>query len=212
MEARVYVNAAPNFERTNVIGGFVLSPPASGLTPAITIGVLFAQGIMYRPDLPPVLPSAPPNQRSWLYYNSIGGFYWRATQSPTDPEDAFLGWAVANATDVIAVSRQLVWVPDPSDHLNVIPLGDVLPPGSGAGGPPGVITYTPVLRNYGLFGIKDLAIISGNKNVSLLEELHLVLAYVDETRASHLYGQLTADVDASTDPLVISPTIATDDA
>lgn len=117
------VDAAPNFERAGVISGFVLSL-GSGLTPAITRGVLFAQGTMYRPESAPNLPEAPVSAMSWLFYNSSSGFYWAPSFAPATSGDAFLGWAVTGTSAVIAVSAQKIGPPPEPD---VIPLGEVLP-------------------------------------------------------------------------------------
>lgn len=117
------VDAAPNFERAGVISGFVLSV-GSGLTPAITRGVLFAGGVMYRPSLPPALSTAPSSQQSWLFYHNGTGFYWSASPTPGDADDAFLGWVVASADSIVAVSAQQIWM---ATEGEVIPLGDVLP-------------------------------------------------------------------------------------
>src|SRR5579862_6143116 len=44
--------AAPTFARAGVMGGFILDQ-GNGLTPTISLGVLFAQEQMYRPTPPP---------------------------------------------------------------------------------------------------------------------------------------------------------------
>ncbi len=133
-----FVDAAPNFERPGVISGFVLGQGIL-LTPTFTRGVLFAQGAIYRPAEAPGLPAAPPLRMSWLFYNAIGGFYWQASTTPTDPDDAYIGWAVAGYRKIggqfynaiVAVSRQRIWVPKPDDDVTVIGLGAILPEGPG---------------------------------------------------------------------------------
>lgn len=108
-----FIYAAANFERQGVPAGFVLSPGGS-LAVQITKGVLFAQGLMYRPADAPALPEAPAGAMSWLHYNSVTGFYWHGSPSPLESDDAFLGWAVTSATAVIYVSSQQITVADAS--------------------------------------------------------------------------------------------------
>jgi len=134
------VYAAPNFERTGVVAGFVLSRDGYfellGMRiPAISRGVLFAQGAMYRPAVAPTLPEADANQQSWLYYNSSTGFYWADTMTPATAGDAFLGWIVCDADTVIGFSRQEIEVPAPEGNVTVIGLGAVLPQGGLPGEP-----------------------------------------------------------------------------
>lgn len=87
----------------------------SAFVPDITIGVLFAQGTMYAPTLPPVLPAAPAptggalSLQSWLWYNSSTGFYWSSSSStPTTAGDAALGWVATNATGIAANSTRRI--------------------------------------------------------------------------------------------------------
>ena len=96
----------------------------SQFVPVISIGVLFAQGTMYRPSLPPVLPAAAASQQSWLFYNSGAGFYWHSTNAPTTSDDAFLGWVVCDADGVVAFSARRLG----TGEVEVItPLGPVTP-------------------------------------------------------------------------------------
>jgi hypothetical protein len=127
------IEVAPNFERKGVIAGFVLGV-GSGLAPSITKGALFAQGILYRPAEAPALPAAPAGQMSWLYYNSITGFYWQPGLGPVMADDAFLGWVLADASQVRLVSNQVMVVPDPDGTATEItPLGAVLEAGPEGG-------------------------------------------------------------------------------
>ena len=74
------------------------------LTPLISKGALYAQGQLYQPASSPVLPAAPASQRSWLYYSSTSGWYWSASSTPTASDDACVGWVVADATMIVALS------------------------------------------------------------------------------------------------------------
>lgn len=105
------VYAAPNFERAGVIAGFVLGV-GTGLAPSLTKGVLITQGNMHRPDTDPVLADAPASQLTYLWCNATNGFYWRNTRTPETEGDAYIGWVVASADDILAVSHSAVWMPD----------------------------------------------------------------------------------------------------
>lgn len=126
------VDAAPNFERHGVIGGFILSKGVF-LMPTISAGLLLARGVEYRTSSGQILPGAPANQQSWLFRHTTG-FYW--VSSPTayqDPDDAFIGWVVTDASTVVAVSGQQVAVPDPDENVTVVPVsgGAVMAQGGG---------------------------------------------------------------------------------
>jgi len=110
------VEAPPNFERPGVVAGFALGLGA-GLSPTLSKGVLFAQGVIYRPGAAPSLPEAPASQQSWLFYNSIAGFYWLNNKVPALADDAMLGWAVTSADAVIAVSAQSIEIGDASGNV-----------------------------------------------------------------------------------------------
>lgn len=103
--------AAGNFARPGVVAGFTVSPPPTGLSPYLTIGVLFAQGTIFRPTVPPALPVMPVSCKRWIWYNTTAGFYYTATFAPTVADDALIGWAVSNATTVILVSSQSISTP-----------------------------------------------------------------------------------------------------
>jgi hypothetical protein len=95
-----------NQEITNdprVIQGFVLSTSAT-LAAGISTGVLRAQDQLYSPNVAPDLGPAPPNQTSYLFYNSTAGFYYASSLSPTALDDAFIGQVTTNATSVISVA------------------------------------------------------------------------------------------------------------
>jgi hypothetical protein len=138
------VAAAPNIERTGVIAGFVLSLGGAGLIPAITKGVLFAQGSMYRPALIPILPAAPASQQSWLFYNFGSAWYWASSFTPGTAGDAFVGWVVTSASEVLAVSGQQIG--ETGEGSTVLPGGSVSPEGPGVGVPaaPGNVTLTSI--------------------------------------------------------------------
>lgn len=63
------------------------------------------------------------------------------------------------------------------------------------------ITYTPTLSHYGLFTLDDFVVTSSPTNV---DSLHVIVAYVDETETSKQFGQLSTDMDGTTDPVVAS--------
>jgi hypothetical protein len=150
-----FVSAAPCIERTGVVAGFVMSRSAYNailglLKPDISLGVLFAQGTMYRPDAAPSLPWAAANQQSWLFYNTVSGFYWFSLPTPANQGDAFLGWIVTTSTDVIAISNQQIAVPDAQQSTTVIQLAPVQPIGGSAGSggpPPNVVLFSAGLSN-----------------------------------------------------------------
>lgn len=85
-----------------VVSGFALSTSAT-LTPGLTNGVLFAQGARYAPAAAPVLPPAPASASSYLFYNSVNGFYYQPGPAGAAPGDALIGLVTTNATAVTAV-------------------------------------------------------------------------------------------------------------
>lgn len=198
------VDSAPNIERSGVVAGFVLTP-GGGLAPAISKGVLFAQGTIYRPAAAPALPGAAASQQSWLFYNSVAGFYWAAAPVPVDAADAFLGWVVTSASDVLALSRQQIVVPDQKEKITVIPLGPVLP--AGGGKTSFGDTDVPPLPNFGINtsgrGTLELLGISFPtlENTRSIESVTFKVLYQDETAAAA--GRLTADVDAVTQTFAV---------
>lgn len=87
-----------------VVSGFALST-ASSLTPALTAGVLYAQGQRYAPASAPAIPASPASATSYLFYNSSTGFYWQAAASGATAGDALIGQAVTSASTVTAISQ-----------------------------------------------------------------------------------------------------------
>ncbi|HEX5481385.1 MAG TPA: hypothetical protein VFZ08_02010 [Terriglobia bacterium] len=85
-----------------VVSGLTLST-ASGLTPGLSAGVLYAQGQRYAPPAAPVIPAAPPSATSYLFYNSSTKFYWQASASGAAAGDALIGQALTSASAVTAV-------------------------------------------------------------------------------------------------------------
>lgn len=114
-------SAAPNFERRGVIAGFVLST-GQELRPAISRGVLFAQGAMYRPAVAPQLPEAPASAQSWLHYHTGSGFYWTSTPAANQSDDASLGWVVTDATAVIGCSVQILGTGETAQIVQAAPV------------------------------------------------------------------------------------------
>ena len=94
---------------SGVISGFTLATSAT-LAPGLTTGVLYAQGLRTAPASAPVLAAAPASSTSYLFYNSIGGFYYNLTGAAGSPGDAFIGIVVANATAITSVTQATkVW-------------------------------------------------------------------------------------------------------
>jgi len=86
-----------------VLSGFDLSPSAT-LTPGLTPGVLYAQGVRYAPATANPGP-APPNATSYLWWDSISGFCYNLTGTPPSPGDAYLGIVTADPTRVTATTN-----------------------------------------------------------------------------------------------------------
>ena len=87
-----------------LISGFVLSS-SSTLVPGITAGVLFAQGVGYAPATAPTLGPAPTSQTSYLFYNSVNGFYYQSSAVGAQSGDALVGLVTTSASAVIAVQQ-----------------------------------------------------------------------------------------------------------
>ncbi|MBM3776458.1 MAG: hypothetical protein FJW37_15050, partial [Acidobacteria bacterium] len=194
----MFIDAPPNFERSGVVAGFILGP-GSDLTPVLSRGVLFAQGAIYRPAAAPALPAAPAARQSWLFFNFQSGFYWAAAPVATAPDDALLGWALADAARVIAVSRQRIFVPDPKENITVIPLGPVLAqaaggPSFGDTAPPPEPSFGTNASGRGVLEIAGLAFLT-LENTRSIGSATFRIFYRDETGAAS--GDLAADVDAA---------------
>jgi hypothetical protein len=87
-----------------VASGFTLSTSGS-LTPGLTAGVLYAQGIRYAPASAPTIPAATASATSYLFYNSSTGFYWQSTAVAATAGDALIGQAVTSSSAVTAVTQ-----------------------------------------------------------------------------------------------------------
>lgn len=87
---------------SGVISGFGLAT-SSNLVPGLSPGVLYAQGVRYAPAAPSPGP-APGGSTSFLWWNSVSGFYYNLTGSAAATGDAYLGRVTADATRVTAVS------------------------------------------------------------------------------------------------------------
>jgi hypothetical protein len=87
-----------------LISGFVLSP-SSTLVPGITAGILFAQAVGYAPATAPTLAPAPASQTSYLFYNSVSGFYYQSSAVGAQSGDALVGVVTTSASAVIAVQQ-----------------------------------------------------------------------------------------------------------
>ena len=89
---------------SGVVSGFTLATSAT-LTPGLSAGALYAQGLRYAPGSAPALAAAPASSSSYLFYNSTGGFYYNLTGAASTPGDALIGIVVANATAVTSVTQ-----------------------------------------------------------------------------------------------------------
>lgn len=87
-----------------VVGGFTLSA-SSSLTPGLTVGVLYAQGQRFAPATAPAIPAAPASATSYLFYNSLSGFYWQASPVSANAGDAMIGQGVTSATSMTSVTQ-----------------------------------------------------------------------------------------------------------
>jgi hypothetical protein len=76
---------------------------STDLTPALSAGVLYAQGIRSAPQAPDPGP-APATATSYLWHNSSTGFYYNLTGAPATTGDTYLGSIVTDATRVITVT------------------------------------------------------------------------------------------------------------
>jgi len=89
---------------SGVVSGFTLATSAT-LSPGLSAGALYAQGLRYAPSTAPTLAAAPASSTSYLFYNSTGGFYYNLTGAASTPGDALIGIVVANATAVTSVTQ-----------------------------------------------------------------------------------------------------------
>jgi hypothetical protein len=85
-----------------LVSGFALST-SSTLVPGITVGILNAQGVCYAPATAPTLSPAPASQTSYLFYNSVSGFYYQSGAVGATAGDALVGVVSTNTSAVIAV-------------------------------------------------------------------------------------------------------------
>jgi hypothetical protein len=89
---------------SGVVSGFNLGGSA-GLTPALSAGVLYAQGKRYAPVGAPNPGAAPASQTSYLFRNSTSGFYYQASAVGATSGDALIGKVTTNATQVTDVEQ-----------------------------------------------------------------------------------------------------------
>jgi hypothetical protein len=87
-----------------LVSGFVLSSSGT-LVPGITAGILYAQGACYAPTIAPTLSPAPASQTSYLFYNSVSGFYYQSSAVSAQGGDALVGVVTTSASAVIAVQQ-----------------------------------------------------------------------------------------------------------
>jgi len=89
---------------SGVISGFALATSAT-FTPGLAAGVLYAQGNRYAPSTAPAPGAAPASSTSYLWWNSITGFYYNLTGAPASTGDAFLGSISTDSTQVTDVNN-----------------------------------------------------------------------------------------------------------
>jgi hypothetical protein len=189
-----------------VSGGFFLTPntvpeltayfgasgfgAGSGLTPALSVGALFAQGTAWIPGTPPSVPAAPTNQFSYLGYNdNLGiGLYWTTNPLGNTAGDAVLGWVSTNATDIIAASFQNVETEGAGGEVGAVP-----------GAIPFLSTTTPPTPICGIAGAGsgevtwDAITFAGGVDTSQVNSAVIVVLYQDATAGvtAHLTAALT---------------------
>jgi hypothetical protein len=170
------------------VGQTLFELTGNELVPAITRGVLFAQGTMYRPATAPVLPAAPASRQSWLLYSSTTGWYWAATPTPWGG-DALLGWVVTSATAVIAISSSKIGTGE-----EAITSGGpmVSLPGIDAGLPPAPTFDATATDSQLTLGNLTFASAENTEGVNFVT---FILYYVDQSVASGL--TLTANMAAA---------------
>lgn len=84
-----------------VYSGFTLSTSAN-LIPGLTGGTLYAQGVRYAPGSV-TIAAAPASLTSYLFYNSIGGFYYQASPVAATSGDALIGSVTTSGIAVTSV-------------------------------------------------------------------------------------------------------------
>jgi len=153
-------------------------PPTSA-SPNPGPGTYRGGGIVETPERGPVLPAAPGNAQSWLFYSSTGGFYWGATKTPRAADDAFLGWVLTSANAVIAFSTRKIGtgpepfiVPYPVPQLAVAPDGD-----TGVAGAP---SFGVGVATMGQLQISGLGFADTSNTASITSGTAQIW-YVDET-------------------------------
>ena len=87
-----------------VVSGFTLST-SSSLTPGLTAGKLFAQGVCYNPSAAPSPGAAPTSATNYLFYNSGSGFYYQASAVGANAGDALIGLVTTSPTAVTAITQ-----------------------------------------------------------------------------------------------------------
>jgi hypothetical protein len=83
---------------SGVISGFDLSASAT-LIPALTPGILYAQGARYAPGSITLNP-APANSTSYLWWNAVTGFVYGLTGLPPHQGDAYLGCLTTDSSHI----------------------------------------------------------------------------------------------------------------
>ena len=88
---------------SGVVSGLALATSAN-LTPGLSSGVLYAQGNRWAPSAP-TPPAAPASSSSYLWWNSVTGFYFNTTGAAASSGDAFIGAVTTDANHVLAVTN-----------------------------------------------------------------------------------------------------------
>jgi uncharacterized protein YjbI with pentapeptide repeats len=148
------------------------------LVPTISLGVLFAQGQMYRPSVAPILPAAPASQQSWLFWNSGTGWYWKNSATPNTSDDACVGWVRTSATAVIAFSSSAIGTGEEAAIVSAGPAAIEMG-GAGDTGVPPAPTFNAAETSTQLL-LGDLAFATMN-NTAGIDFAMFNLYYVNET-------------------------------
>jgi len=92
----------PDLGINGVVSGFELGT-SSTLTPGLSAGVLYAQGVRYAPVTAPATVGAPANSISYLFYNSVSGLYYQSGPVGAMASDALIGTVQTTTVAVAAV-------------------------------------------------------------------------------------------------------------
>lgn len=189
----VYVFAA-----TSTAIEYSVPYPPSNASPYPGPGTYVSGGVVETPETGPILPAAPADAQSWLYYNSTNGFYWQPGFGAANSGDAFLGWVVTNATDVIETSSRKI---GSGPELFIVPYPLALAQiGPSSGSPAPAPRFAIIVQPEGFLQVNNVSLL-GNATTPDVTSGTLTLYYVDETQG---YQGTVATAIASTDTTITS--------